>query len=457
MSKAKFLFDYFLFFCAFCIFYLDFVEVLQVSLFVSFSFLTLVYFSSMKNALSYGGTNSLFFIFLSCFFIFVLGGRYFNYANVNYTSTVAGIYYFSDSVLVSSFNFYAIVLAIVNFSHSTSNVMFRKEISGKVESSPFFFDVGRLLFIVFLPGTILKFYMEFKFIMSYGYYAYYSEGVSAPFWIDVSRYLFVIAFAILISSLPAWKLVRFYFFVFVLFAFGFLLLGVRSSFVLYISLLYYIYYNFYSDRTPKITTLLLLVSALISLLLFVQFYRQGWHFDLKSGNLVSYFFTSQSNSFYILPFTINNLEHFTSQFSVFSPLSPKALIFRSQNIERLNEIGLLGDVISYKILGEELFNKGMGLGGNFVAELYQSGIFITIFLASGLGWFLAYFQNRIVSSRYLLLISVVIVSNMAYISRSSLFRNFNLLLVLTFLFMVLLFIRYSVKRYRQYESAKSNT
>ncbi|WP_371860792.1 O-antigen polysaccharide polymerase Wzy [Vibrio sagamiensis] len=427
---------------------------LQAPLLLSFSFLTLVYFSSIKNALSYGGTNSLFFMFLSCFFIFILGGRYFNYSNVNYTSTVSGLYYISDSVLVLSFNFYALVLSIINISHSTSNLIFKKEINSKVGFSPLLFDVGRFLFIVFLPGTILKFYMEFKFIMSFGYYAYYSEGVSAPFWIDVSRYLFVIAFAILISSLPAWKSVRFYFFVFVLFAFGFLLLGVRSSFVLYISLLYYIYYNFYSNRTPKITTLLLLVCVLISLLLFIQFYRQGWHFDLKNGNLVSYFFTSQSNSFYILPFTINNLEYFTSNFSVFSPLSPKALIFRSQNIERLNEIGLLGDVISYKILGEELFNKGMGLGGNFVAELYQSGIFITLLLASGLGGFLAYFQNRVISSRYLILISIVIVSNMAYISRSSLFRNFNLLFILTFLFLILLFVHFSVKRYRQYEATK---
>ncbi|HDY7720826.1 TPA: O-antigen polysaccharide polymerase Wzy [Vibrio vulnificus] len=456
MSKVKFIFDYFLFFCAFCIFYLDYVEVLQAPLLLSFSFLTLVYFSSIKNALSYGGTNSLFFIFLSCFFIFILGGRYFNYSNVNYTSTVFGLYYISDSVLVLSFNFYALVLSIINISHSTSNLIFKKEINSKVGFSPLLFDVGRFLFIIFLPGTILKFYMEFKFIMSFGYYAYYSEGVSAPFWIDVSRYLFVIAFAILISSLPAWKSVRFYFFVFVLFAFGFLLLGVRSSFVLYISLLYYIYYNFYSNRTPKITTLLLLVCALISLLLFVQFYRQGWYFDLKNGNLVSYFFTSQSNSFYILPFTINNLEYFTSNFSVFSPLSPKALIFRSQNIERLNEIGLLGDVISYKILGEELFNKGMGLGGNFVAELYQSGIFITLLLASGLGGFLAYFQNRVISSRYLILISIVIVSNMAYISRSSLFRNFNLLFILTFLFVILLFVHFSVKRYRQYEATKKS-
>ena len=456
MSKVKFIFDYFLFFCAFCIFYLDYVEVLQAPLLLSFSFLTLVYFSSIKNALSYGGTNSLFFIFLSCFFIFILGGRYFNYSNVNYTSTVSGLYYISDSVLVLSFNFYALVLSIINISHSTSNLIFKKEINSKVGFSPLLFDVGRFLFIIFLPGTILKFYMEFKFIMSFGYYAYYSEGVSAPFWIDVSRYLFVIAFAILISSLPAWKSVRFYFFVFVLFAFGFLLLGVRSSFVLYISLLYYIYYNFYSNRTPKIATLLLLVCALISLLLFVQFYRQGWHFDLKNGNLVSYFFTSQSNSFYILPFTINNLEYFTSNFSVFSPLSPKALIFRSQNIERLNEIGLLGDVISYKILGEELFNKGMGLGGNFVAELYQSGIFITLLLASGLGGFLAYFQNRVISSRYLILISIVIVSNMAYISRSSLFRNFNLLFILTFLFVILLFVHFSVKRYRQYEATKKS-
>ena len=98
----------------------------------------------------------------------------------------------------------------------------------------------------------------------------------------------------------------------------------------------------------------------------------------------------------------------------------------------------------------------MGLGGNFVAELYQSGIFITLLLASGLGGFLAYFQNRVMSSRYLILISIVIVSNMAYISRSSLFRNFNLLFILTFLFVILLFVHFSVKRYRQYEATKKS-
>ncbi|RXF05553.1 O-antigen polysaccharide polymerase Wzy [Pseudoalteromonas phenolica] len=253
---------------------------------------------------------------------------------------------------------------------------------------------------MFAPGTFIKFYLEFKFISEFGYYAYYSEGVNAPFWVDVSRYLFVISFAILVSANAQWQRVRIYFSLFLIFAIAFLLLGVRSSFVLYTSVLYFVYYNCYPNRPPKISTLFFVFILMISLLLFVQFYRQGWHFELSDNNLLSYFFISQSNSFYMLPFTMENLDKFTSDFSVFSPISPEAAIYRSQNVERLNELGLLGDVISYHVLGDKLFSQGKGLGGNFVAELYQSGIIVTLIMCVFIGRVIAVFQRDILYNRY---------------------------------------------------------
>ncbi|MAD90188.1 MAG: hypothetical protein CMK64_10815 [Pseudoalteromonas sp.] len=429
-------------------FYYFFAINISVDLEISFILLTVVYCRCLIVALSLGSTASLYFLFLGCFFIFILGGRYFGFSDINLAYTVAGLNLISDELISKSFTFYSLVLSLINFSYVSSfeNGRTAKQLAPKLGFDKLSFDIGRICFFIFAPGTFIKFYLEFKFIGEFGYYAYYSEGVNAPFWVDVSRYLFVISFAILISANAQWQRVRIYFSLFLIFAVAFLLLGVRSSFVLYTSVLYFVYYNCYPNRPPKISTLFFVFILMISLLLFVQFYRQGWHFELSDNNLLSYFFISQSNSFYMLPFTMENLDKFTSNFSVFSPISPEAAIYRSQNLERLNELGLLGDVISYNVLGDKLFSQGKGLGGNFVAELYQSGIIVTLIMCVFIGRVIAVFQRDILYNRYFLLISLIVISNAAYMPRSSLFRNFSLLAILTIVFIVLSIFKYAIKK-----------
>ncbi|KZN37375.1 hypothetical protein N474_06670 [Pseudoalteromonas luteoviolacea CPMOR-2] len=423
----------------------------SVDILVTFFVLTVTYIRSVCTALKLGGTAGLYFIFLGCFFIFILGGRYFGFSNINYAHTVAGVYIIDDYLVSKSFMFYAFVLSLINASYQAFYSRLQDVKKDTLSFDQFSFDMGRVCFLLFLPGTMIKFYMEFKFISEFGYYAYYSEGVSAPFWVDVSRYLFVISFAILVSANAAWPRVKIYFILFFLFAIAFLLLGVRSSFVLYSSVIYFIYYNCYSNKAPKITTLFFAFVLMISLLLFVQFYRQGWHFELSDNNLLSYFFISQSNSFYILPFTMENLDKFTSQFSVFAPLSPESLLYRSQNMERLNELGLLGDVISYNVLGDEYFSQGMGIGGNFAAELFQSGVIVSIILCIFIGKVMSFFQLNVSNYRYLLMISIIIISNVAYMGRSSLFRNFSLFLILTVVFLIIYILRVAMKKAKEKE------
>ena len=97
-------------------------------------------------------------------------------------------------------------------------------------------------------------------------------------------------------------------------------------------------------------------------------------------------------------------------------------MYSSQSISRLENVNLLGDVISHAHLGS-LYYDGNGIGGSFIAEFYQAGIFITIILSILLGLFINYFNVVVSGNRTLVALSFFIVSNVAYMPRSSFFRS----------------------------------
>ncbi|HCT9396502.1 TPA: O-antigen polysaccharide polymerase Wzy, partial [Proteus mirabilis] len=178
-------------------------------------------------------------------------------------------------------------------------------------------------------------------------------------------------------------------------------------------------------------------SISIILLILVQLNRQNWVFN-SDLNYFKYFFISQGVSFYILPLTITYIEEFTNLIpSIFSSFSINSIIYTSQTIERLNNVGFLGDIISYNHLRDYYLN-GNGLGGSFIAELYQAGIIISIIFSILLGFFINYFDTHVSQNRYFLAISFYVVSNIAYMPRSVFFKSPYMLISYFIIFLFLL-------------------
>lgn len=299
---------------------------------------------------------------------------------------------------------------------------------------------GRFIFWLFLPFTILKFYLEIKLVFTEGYYAYYTSSLSIPFIISISRFFFEIGFFLFLASMPSKKefltLSKIYILVMCLF----FLVGVRNRVILSFIFILWFYYRFYSNKSPKMLLMLIFSAACVILLLVVQLIRQAGVFFLGDDrSIFSYFFYAQSTNFYILPL----LQYYDLHSDI--PFAFAPLFNLDTGTYNPNGISnLLGNSVAYNISPQE-FEEGHGLGSSFIAELYDLGlIFMTIFSVC-LGYFIGWFERNVLYKNHLIIISFYVITNCVYISRSSLLRNIYMFPLLFLLMFIILKIKYPFK------------
>lgn len=405
------------------------------------------YFYCLLSSFIFVRKTSLYSLFLFCYFVFYLGGVVISPSSVFYVHSIVGVKEFSSLVVIESLYFYFLTLSLIQ-----TGFCFSLFVDGGDKKTVSFnygiFYFARICFFITLPFCLLKFYYEINTIRTIGYVGYYSIGVDMPFMIKLSRYFFEISFLLILASMPNYRRFKFYSILFMVVMSLFLIVGVRSKFILYFIFCFWFYYRFYSRHDMKISLILLSMLMVIGVLILSQLYRQGWVFN-SDDNYVKYFFKSQSISFNILPLTIEYIDKFKATIPViFSPFKVDSLLYSSQGIGRLENVNLLGDVISYNLLGD-LYFDGNGIGGSFTAELYQSGIFIAVFLSFTLGFFINSFDVLVKRYRFLIAISFFVVSNVAYMPRSSFFKEpYMLLFFILCYFSFLVIVKYvsNIKR-----------
>ncbi|OWO83345.1 hypothetical protein B5C26_07010 [Photorhabdus luminescens] len=380
--------------------------------------------------------TSLYSIFLFCYFLFLLGGIFLGGENTAKTiKTVNGTDILSNSIVFESILFHLVILSFIHLGFLFSLLIKRNNNKSLIKFKPSLFYNARVLFLFSLPFCIIKFAYEINTIATIGYVNYYKDGVNMPFFINAMRFVFEISFFLILSSRPNFKKFKKYSVIFMLVMSLFLITGVRSKFILYFIFLFWYYYSFFQKKDISILSMLISFPLIISVLILSQLHRQNWVFN-SDLNYLEYFFSSQSISFYILPLTVKYIDCFTSFMpAILSPFSFYSLIYNTQSLDRLNNVQLLGDIISYAQLGD-YYLDGNGIGGSFIAELYQAGILISIIFSFSLGFLINYFDIKVYKNRLYLAISFFIVSNIAYMPRSSFFKGPYMLLLYLFVFLL---------------------
>lgn len=380
--------------------------------------------------------TSLYSIFIFCYFIFSLGRIFISNDNLNSFSSIIGTTYFTNEVINESILFNICIISLIHLGFLSSLYIYKID-NSPISPNPTLFNYARFLFFISLPLCLVKFFFEIKTISDIGYVGYYKHGTDLPFIINIMRFIFEISFLIILASMPSYITFKRYTILFLLTMSLFLIIGVRSKFVLYFIFIFWYYYKFYAKKDISFLKIFFFLSISIILLILVQLNRQNWVFN-SDLNYFKYFFISQGVSFYILPLTITYIEEFTNLIpSIFSSFSIDSIIYTSQTIERLNNVGFLGDIISYNHLRDYYLN-GNGLGGSFIAELYQAGIIISIIFSILLGFFINYFDTHVSQNRYFLAISFYVVSNIAYMPRSVFFKSPYMLISYFIIFLFLL-------------------
>lgn len=310
-----------------------------------------------------------------------------------------------------------------------------------IRSSSKLQEWGKGIFLLSLPFTLLKFYLEIKFILSQGYYAYYTSALSIPIVISVSRVFFEFGYFLLIASLPDVAQFKRYSKIYLLVISLFFLVGVRNRVILSALFVLWFYYKFYTKKSPKILLLSILGVVSVLVLLLVQYVRQSGVFVMSDErSLLGYFLYAQSTNFYILPL----MQYYDLQSELPYLFAP--LIHVSENAYLPDcPSNLLGSAVAYHI-SPESFAEGHGLGSSFVAELYDLGLagltIVPILLGYAIGWF----ERNVSKNRALLVIAFYVITNCIYISRSSLLRNFYMIFVLLIVADLLLRVKYPFKK-----------
>lgn len=398
---------------------------LEIVYVVSFLFIV---FTSLK----FFPTISAFNLFLLGYFMFQVSAVIFSYSTINERELMQTHFYFSSDVICKTLEANLVVLnsiylgALFYMPSSNPKILFQYNPS-----------VERLgLFLIFgsLPLTLYKFWLEISLISSQGYYAYYTNSLNIPFYISIFRVLFEFGYFIFVSSYPSKKVFKRISLIYLLVISLFFLVGVRNRVILSILFVIWVYYRFYTNKSPKLLIIGAIAFIGIFVLLLVQYIRQAGIFTIVDNrSLISYFFFAQSTNFYVLPL----VQYFDLEQTIpylFTPIFQLVSGFFSPD----SDINLLGNDVAYHI-SPTGFYQGQGIGSSFIAEIFPLGLLGLVIIPFIMGLSTGYFEKSAAKYRSVFAISFYFITNCVYISRSSLFRNVTLAVI--FLVIYILFIK----------------
>lgn len=348
----------------------------------------------------------LFFLFTFVFFqmsrIFLY---YFGLLELDWKRGYVGDF-FSKEVSIHTLKTFVIVLSALFFSQY---LLARKNIIPNKSKLNIFNNCNKLLIkivSIFLVVTLLfniyKSYDVFRFIRRYGYISYYRDYVGNRF-VDLFADLSYIFFYFYLA-LTAYKQVRFkkiVLFLFIIASFLVLIQGTRRFFVLNILLVLYFYLVTKKSFSLKfVIKLIFPVFALFVLLFVVNSVRMGrTNSKYLSFSDIFILFLNQQGVSIVIPsygYVYNDqipdkgLNYlFPDQIKLVQNILGTK-IDKSNRIEQAIDGNYLAQFISYKVMPSR-FEKGEGMGGSFILEIYYYFGYFGLFLFSLLiGFFTKY-------------------------------------------------------------------
>jgi oligosaccharide repeat unit polymerase len=201
----------------------------------------------------------------------------------------------------------------------------------------------------------------------------------------------------------------------------------------------YIYCHFYKKRMPiknLFVFLLLVIVASIGL----DFSREGKKFsNISVGKLLINFFYEQGNTVAV-PFVIieanGELEYRNYPF-IFTPvfISISRILYPTPNEQTqlyLEKYNSMGSIVINK-LNSGAYRYGAGLGGSFIAEMYDCGGFLgVIFWSIMLALLIVMVEKKIMISNYNIPIYWYIIGSIIILPRGNFFGFLNSILYVIF-------------------------
>lgn len=318
-------------------------------------------------------------------------------------------------ILVLLFTHLGFIIAIQNENNLHQKI--------KLDSKPFFTQIGILLFLVSLPGILAKMLMQLRLILKLGYESYYTgvlRDIDYPFFTKGSGTIMTIGFLIFLISIPSKKKFLSITSLYLLVKLIDSLKGARSVFLTQLLFIMWYYYKVYGTKI-KFSTILKLgtFTMVFSQILVSVRSKKVFSLDLVNGLLN--FLHSQGVSYLVLGYLVQ-FKNYIDESRTYPYILQGLIGFPAQSMETLKTTNSLADKLTY-YLNPGAYLRGEGIGSNYIAEFYDLGYLYLIIGSILLGYIIIKYEKYVTKSRFLLLISSYFIPNLFYIPRGSFFGS----------------------------------
>lgn len=295
---------------------------------------------------------------------------------------------------------------------------------------------GLRLFLVYLPIVLAKIWIQFSFVLRHGYLAIFSgemENIDFPFWMAGASSIFDLAFVCILIAVPSRKKFISVALIYLFIQFFNSMIGGRGKFILSILFILWYYYKVF-DVNFKIKNVLYL-------LLFVILFSQSMSAIRSSQDILSdtnpvySFFYEQGNSILVLGHMVNYKDEFVNT-------GPPYLwggfnfISGPNTIEHLKRTNSLASELTY-FLSPRSYLNGYGIGSSILGELYDLGILGMLIIGFALGSFIIWFDHQVLRNPVLFFFSMLIVQQILWMPRGSIFPEYRRILIFIGIFMII--------------------
>lgn len=336
-------------------------------------------------------------------------------------------------------------------------------VSPKFIFNHFFFRLGKKLMTFSIPFVFLQYLFEFYYIFKNGYLAIYSIGLNnidypLPF-LRFSYYFFFIGYFLVVISNCSYVIFKKYSYIFLFFALLNSLKGGRAEIMIPICYFLWISNLIYGKRLQIKKIIYLFLLVLLSANFLSQFRTDND--SLPISKIFYSVIASQGRSTQTFALYLKNSEELDNLENCFiiANLAVPIINFQhpeaynqGQNIESVKYSKNFKLIITY-FLNESYYLAGGGIGGTYIAELYQFGIIGVIFFSLIFGTYLRY-HKFFFNIPYIKFISFFLFSHIFIISRAEYFPNTYILIKYILIYVAIYVLLIIINKKIIYNNAK---
>lgn len=414
-----------------------------------------IYFSILYTAFKKFGIGNTFSIFLVCLGLFNYQKFFWDWAldeDFRKAESLISIH-LAEIVVQKTLFIYSVftVFVFVSYSHfSKANKVFDEN---RIQHS---FDkrlyvMGLTVFIFALPFSIYKSYLEFISLFGKSYTEYYMEGngVSIAFYLRFAVLLFQVGYMVILTSVPRKQNFFISSALYIIVLVPYLFVGLRANFAVSLLCIFWYYFNVYRGNI-NIRKIIIPVFLLISTLQVIAVNRDRGEANINYFKLIPSFLYQQSQSMYVLALYIEYKDEIAQPNLPFvlDPLT--SWIFPSgQSVEVVKSRSSLGHSLTYS-LSPQYYLSGSSLGTNFIAEIYEFGLFGVLIGAVLFGCLIAVFERKVQKSLLYLFLSLIILQYFFLAPRSNFLPVFYFIFrtILVYFFLLVIFGLFNKKYFK---------